>query len=72
VFLAHVVYGEPLAKLEWQQVLGPVDAENPSLGRRLSVVSRSQHGLMLLEPSLIIVLFIRVNMGEVGNADDEA
>lgn len=44
---------------------------NPSLRRRLSVVSRLQHGLVLLELSLIIVLFIRINMGEVGNADNE-
>jgi hypothetical protein len=70
-FLAYVVYEEPSARLEWQQVLGPADAGNPSLRRRLSVVSQLQHGLVLPELLLIIVLFIRLNIGEVGNADIE-
>jgi hypothetical protein len=66
VFLAYVVYEEPSARLEWQQVLGPADAGNPSPRRRLSVVSWSKHDLVLPELLLIIVLFIRINIGEVG------
>jgi hypothetical protein len=71
VFLAYVVYEEPSARLEWQQVLGPADAGNPSPRRRLSVVSGLKHDLVLPELLLIIVLFIRINIGEVGNADIE-
>ena len=70
-FLAYVAYEEPSAGPEWQQVLGPADAGNPSLRCRLSVVSRLKHGLVLLELLLIIVLLIRINIGEVGNADIE-
>ena len=62
-FLAYVVYEEPSARLEWQQVLGPADAGNPSPRRRLSVVSWLEHDLVLPELLLIIVLFIRINIG---------